>query len=86
MPIIWLAVSLVLGTVVLLFLMAVSAFVEYSVSLNRRLKNVARESQLAQRDAVAADRAKAAFLACMSHEIRTPLNGILGALLLVFLY
>src|SRR5690606_20624795 len=32
----------------------------------------------AQAEAVAASRAKSAFLAMMSHELRTPMNGVLG--------
>jgi len=32
----------------------------------------------AERDAVAANMAKSAFLAMMSHELRTPMNGVLG--------
>jgi PAS domain S-box-containing protein len=42
------------------------------------IKKREAELELAQRQAVLADRAKSEFLANMSHEIRTPMNGVLG--------
>jgi signal transduction histidine kinase len=43
-----------------------------------KLQVVAKECELAEKKAEAANRAKSEFLANMSHEIRTPLNAILG--------
>lgn len=44
----------------------------------QRLIQQAAERQGAEEKAVAASKAKSAFLSTMSHEIRTPLNGVLG--------
>jgi len=47
----------------------------------RRAAEAARHEAVASRErALAADRAKTAFVAMMSHEIRTPMNGIIGVL------
>ena len=59
------AVSLVMPMLVIARTMA---------SLSRALA----DSKAAQKDAIAANRAKSRFLANMSHELRTPLNAIIG--------
>jgi len=41
-------------------------------------ESAAQKSNLAAKEADAANRTKSRFLATMSHEIRTPLNGVLG--------
>jgi signal transduction histidine kinase/CheY-like chemotaxis protein/HPt (histidine-containing phosphotransfer) domain-containing protein len=49
---------------------------------SRRLVRISdrnqHDLQIARKDAEAATRSKAAFLATMSHEIRTPMNGVIG--------
>ena len=62
-----------------MLIILLTAVTEYRILLTKHLQRVAGDCKIAQREAVAADRAKSAFLACMSHEIRTPLNGMLGA-------
>jgi PAS domain S-box-containing protein len=50
------------------------------------LRRHAEAMALARDEALAATRAKSAFLAAVSHEIRTPLNGMLGMLELLLLH
>ncbi len=54
------------------------ALQEANESLEARVAARTAELQASREEALAAARAKAAFLATMSHEIRTPLNGVVG--------
>ena len=54
------------------------ALQEANNSLETRVVQRTAELSASREEALAAARAKAAFLATMSHEIRTPLNGVVG--------
>jgi signal transduction histidine kinase/DNA-binding response OmpR family regulator len=54
------------------------ALKEANETLEARVARRTAELAASREEALAAARAKAAFLATMSHEIRTPLNGVVG--------
>ena len=49
-----------------------------AIQVLHRLKKTLQLLTIARDEALAATKAKSAFLATMSHEIRTPMNGVLG--------
>jgi signal transduction histidine kinase/DNA-binding response OmpR family regulator len=55
-----------------------AALQEANETLEARVERRTAELAASREEALAAARAKAAFLATMSHEIRTPLNGVVG--------
>ena len=64
--------------------LAVIAALAWAYRRTRVARGVALAAQgeaiVAREQALAADRAKSAFVAMMSHEIRTPMNGVVGVL------
>jgi signal transduction histidine kinase/DNA-binding response OmpR family regulator len=74
------AVLIALGTVIALFLARSvgRGLQQTNEVLEARVQERTAELSASREEALAAARAKAAFLATMSHEIRTPLNGVVG--------
>lgn len=60
-----------------------NALLQANETLEHRVQLRTSELAVARDGALAAARAKAAFLATMSHEIRTPLNGVVGMTMLL---
>ena len=67
----WYVVFMICGTLIVLMIIDGA----YLISLNHRLREVARLSEQASR-------AKTQFLSAMSHDIRTPLNAVIGMMMI----
>jgi two-component system, sensor histidine kinase len=66
------------GVALLTLMISLGMMLTYvGASANANMRTAAALED-AQREAMAANEAKSAFLAVMSHELRTPLNGVLG--------
>ncbi|TFF33235.1 hybrid sensor histidine kinase/response regulator [Mucilaginibacter psychrotolerans] len=87
-----LAVLLVVGSVIAIFRLRVSAINAQKTILERQVEErtqrlgemsnaeraLRQEAEKSREDAEKANQAKSVFLATMSHEIRTPMNGVMG--------